>query len=246
MSWFTKEGPWFFGVTRLCNACKNGELEQVKKLATPQNVNQLGWMGWAPLHKAVESGSVSVVQYLLETPDLKTNVNVRDLENHTALHILAGTQKIEAHHILIARTLLYHKAEVDAEDDGKYTALHLATLNNNIGIVEVLIEYGCNVQKKNEDGYTALHTACRYGYREIAKMLVEANADVNTTDAQGRTPLELSKRFNVPLNFARKNWAAPKIAGTQITNISNLSDSKDNDDVIQLQKEIEQELKEDV
>jgi hypothetical protein len=48
---FSNFGPWFFGISRLCNACKNGDLEQVKRLATKQNINQRGWLGWAPLHK---------------------------------------------------------------------------------------------------------------------------------------------------------------------------------------------------
>lgn len=44
--------PWF-GASRLCRAAENGDLDTVKSLATTDLVNQLGWLGWAPLHKGM-------------------------------------------------------------------------------------------------------------------------------------------------------------------------------------------------
>jgi hypothetical protein len=43
-------GPWF-GATRLCNAAKNNDIVTLKALASPELVNQVGYLGWAPLHK---------------------------------------------------------------------------------------------------------------------------------------------------------------------------------------------------
>lgn len=47
----TANNTWLFPLSRLCNACKNGDLETVKKLATAKNVNDKGWMGWPPIIK---------------------------------------------------------------------------------------------------------------------------------------------------------------------------------------------------
>ena len=46
-----------FAVARLCRAAKNNDAATVRKLANARTVNQRGWLGWAPLHKAAEAGA---------------------------------------------------------------------------------------------------------------------------------------------------------------------------------------------
>merc|ERR1712187_24239 len=106
----------FFSVSRLCRAATNGDLETVKKLANSSNINEKGWLGWAPLHKASQSGHSEIVSYVLGD-NLKAFVDIRDLENHTPLMLAAGTQETPGH-IESVKSLIEHQADVNAADDG--------------------------------------------------------------------------------------------------------------------------------
>lgn len=53
----------------------------------------------------------------------------------------------------------------------------MATLNNNIEMVKLLLQYKANVNAQNQDQYTALHTAYRYGLRELIDILLQHGAD---------------------------------------------------------------------
>jgi ankyrin repeat protein len=217
---FSNFGPWFFGISRLCNACKNGDLDQVKQLATKHNINQRGWLGWAPLHKAAESGCVNVVRYILENAELNADVNIRDLENHTPIHCCVGVKETPQH-LQTLEVLLAKGGDPNAEDDGKYTALHLAVLNNNVGCVKLLLKYGANIDAQNEDKYTALHTAYRYELCEIRDLLLQHGADTTIRDAQGRTPQEVApKKKKPPTQYLTVSIESTSSASNRHTNIT--------------------------
>ena len=50
------------------------------------------------------------------------------------------------------------------------TALHLAIMNNNLDLYDVLIENNANINSKDVDGNTPLHLAILYNYQDIIKM----------------------------------------------------------------------------
>jgi hypothetical protein len=55
----TANSSWtMFSTSRLCKACKANDVATVKLLATRDNVNVAGWLGWAPVHKAAQGGAV--------------------------------------------------------------------------------------------------------------------------------------------------------------------------------------------
>lgn len=156
---------------------------------------------------AAQGGHTSIVEYLLTNVDLKTDVNIRDSDNHTPLILACGNPKEVATegHVKAIHLLLAGGANVNAEDDGGYSALDLAVINNNIDVVKLLLEYKCNASHRNQDGFTPLHSACRYGFQDIASLLVSAGADLTITDGQGRTPVQLAQRYGVVLSLASPN-----------------------------------------
>lgn len=100
--------PWFFVTTRLCTACNGGDLETLKKIGTPANINTTGWLGWSPLHNgicnysrtvltstAASGGHSALVEYMTSTA-LNAQVDIRDLENHTPLMLACGTPTVTA------------------------------------------------------------------------------------------------------------------------------------------------------
>jgi ankyrin repeat protein len=64
-------------------------------------------------------------------------------------------------------------ADVTALDEVGSTPLHLASRNEDVGVVRMLIEHGVDVTVMNMFGSTRLHWGSRRGHPEIACLLLE-------------------------------------------------------------------------
>ena len=72
----------------------------------------------------------------------------------------------------------------------KNTALHYASKEGHVEIVEILLDNDANVNAKNNDGQTALILASIYGHKDTVDMLLKkGKADVKAKDKWGRTAL---------------------------------------------------------
>ena len=84
----------------------------------------------------------------------------------------------EAVHYLNARTarlLLSYGADVNSKANMSYTPLHLASSNNDIECVRLLLEHpDIDIGAKDDQQKTALRTADILGNREIAKCIKSA------------------------------------------------------------------------
>jgi ankyrin len=82
-------------------------------------------------------------------------------------------------------------------DEGGMTALHLASVNGNPDLVDLLISYGANVNAAMTGGcrrgFTPLHCASMEGNAAVVRRLLEAAADISALchDA-GSTPLHVA------------------------------------------------------
>jgi ankyrin repeat protein len=94
----------------------------------------------------------------------------------------------------IVKRLLEKGADVTAENDAGWTALHQASDKGHTEIVAMLLEKGADVNAKNDYGYTALQSASREGHTKIVKMLLKKGADVNAKDKDGETALYWASR----------------------------------------------------
>lgn len=150
------------------------------------------------------------MEFLLTTTDFKTNVNILDTDNHTPLILACGVTKENTTEGLIKsiHLLLAGGATVNAEDDGGYSSLDLAVINNNIEAIKLLLEYHCNVNHVNQDSFTPLHSACRYGLQEVASLLLASGADLTIPDGQGRTAVQLAQRYGVVLSLSSPSASA--------------------------------------
>ena len=75
------------------------------------------------------------------------------------------------------------------EDDEQNTALHVASTNGHLNIVNALINAGANVNLTNSDNETPLFIAVANDHLDIVNILIRTNANVNIRDVQGETPL---------------------------------------------------------
>eukprot|EP00397_Hematodinium_sp_SG-2012_P014546 GEMP01014790.1.p1 GENE.GEMP01014790.1~~GEMP01014790.1.p1 ORF type:complete len:807 (+),score=202.92 GEMP01014790.1:355-2775(+) len=99
-----------------------------------------------------------------------------------------------------ARTLLYHGADALIVDNDSNTALHIACINGNHGVADVLLEvYRANkfdVDKKGKGGGTALLVAARSEQTEIVRKLLAEKANVDEPDDSDITALSWAKENN--------------------------------------------------
>ena len=146
-----------------------------------------------PLHLAALFGEVKVATVLAEH---KANIDSLDNEGKTPLHLLLEGSSRDNDNILdLARLLLKHGANSNAQQKSKYTPLHTAAFNGRLDVTQVLLDHGANPNTENEGRDTALHLVSRGEYDSqehgagIARLLLKHGVDVHLKNTKQDTAL---------------------------------------------------------
>ena len=83
---------------------------------------------------------------------------------------------------------------VEARTDDGSTALHLAALEGDAAIAQLLLAAGAQVNARGLREETPLHMAMYDEHREVAELLLDSKAEVNAQNTAGETPLHLAAR----------------------------------------------------
>ncbi|KAL3867082.1 hypothetical protein ACJMK2_044315 [Sinanodonta woodiana] len=75
-------------------------------------------------------------------------------------------------------------------------ALHYATRNGHVEIVELLIKNGTDANIENKEGNTALHIAATFHFMYVVSRLISLGMNVNHTNCKGETPLHMAVMHN--------------------------------------------------
>ena len=86
-------------------------------------------------------------------------------------------------HDLCALTLLEADATIDATNVGGFTALMIAAIRGEIGIMRLLIKNGADPGRATEKGLTAMDLARTYDQKK-AERLLEIVSKVNAAQAE--------------------------------------------------------------
>ena len=156
----------------------------LKLLSIPGiDVNVKTYSGRTPLYLAVEKGYLDVVKRLKE---LNANPNLRDENGNTLLIDMYQQKKTDVADIL----LTFDNIDVDFENKENKTALHWASQNGMLEIVQKLIEKGADLNKQKDDedfNDTPLTLACKYKHTDVVRELLKHNIDVALINNDGRT-----------------------------------------------------------
>lgn len=176
--------------------------------------------GYAPLHRAAQSGYIGLVRDLLSKG---ANVDIlNSVAGWSPLHeacwhnhpdvveiLLAHKCKvniedtedgrtpliraaIRKHHAVVTMLLGNGEVDINATDFDNRTALGHAVTNNAPDIVTALLAHGAETEiESNEDGHTPLGESARFKRDcSITEHLLRAGANVNAKNAHGWTALE--------------------------------------------------------
>ena len=142
--------------------------------------------GMTPLIKAVDVGSESLVEFLLQQGAL---VAPHDWKGRTALHHAAAQGNLN-----IARMLVLAGALVHTSASQGLTPLDLAATAGHLDITKYLIDNGADIFHRAEDRWSVLHRAARGGHVDNVVLLLEVGAETLEQDYRGSIPLHHAVR----------------------------------------------------
>uniref|UniRef100_A0A8I3SA04 Ankyrin repeat domain 26 n=1 Tax=Canis lupus familiaris TaxID=9615 RepID=A0A8I3SA04_CANLF len=131
------------GLRKIHKAASGGNAAKVQQilLLGINDLNDRDHTNRSALHLACVHGYVNMVKLLV---DQKCQVNLCDEENRTAL------MKVQYDEVECARFLLEHGADPNIMDNEGNTALHYATLMENLPMAEKLLLHKADIEAKNK------------------------------------------------------------------------------------------------
>lgn len=170
-------------------ACAKGFLHMVEKLCDAgADVNGYQTdevVGLSPLHGAVFSGKIEIVEFLLKKG---AHVDVLNKSHGTALYLA-----VEKDYTQLAKYLLNNGADPNNIGGDDVLPLNAAAHNGNLELVQLLIYQGSYVDRDIEYSWgNALGVASYYGHSEVVKYLLSVGAVVTKTNKRGYLPLQSS------------------------------------------------------
>lgn len=173
---------------QLLEACKNGEVDEVKSLMNSGAPFTTDWLGASPLHFAAANGHSDVIDVLLRagvSRDTRTKVD------RTPLHVAA-----QEGHLEIVNLLVNHGADVDAKDLLRMTPLHWAVERGFTDVAEALLNHGADPDVQNKFDKTPLDIALDSAQDNMAQLLQRFTSNPGNSSRSKSGQHEASKAGN--------------------------------------------------
>jgi len=150
-------------------ACMAGAKDRALGLIrdNPELVSAYSHDGWTPLHLACFFGQPEIAEALI-AQGAEVNVRSGNAMRNMPIHAAAGGRSRDAVH-----ALLEHGADVNARQEGGWTALHAASQNGDVELVQLLIAGGADVQMRADNQQNAMDLALGKGHQAVVDLLDE-------------------------------------------------------------------------
>ncbi|KAL1540148.1 GA-binding protein subunit beta-2-like [Salvia divinorum] len=79
---------------------------------------------------------------------------------------------------------------LDSKDSEGRTALHMASANGHLNIVDYLVRNGVDVNACNMEKNTPLHWASLNGHIEVVKRLILSGAEISPLNSHEKSPID--------------------------------------------------------
>jgi ankyrin repeat protein len=148
-------------------ACMAGAGERVAELVEGdrQLIQSYSHDGWTPLHLACFFNQPAVAETLVGK-GADVGARSRNSMKNTPSHAAAAGRSRES-----VRILIEHGADVNAQQEGGWTALHAASQNGDVEMVRLLIAGGAHVHARAGNNQNALDLALTKGHQAVVDIL---------------------------------------------------------------------------
>ena len=143
--------------------------------------------GETAIHLAARSEQIDVLSFLIDFYPHRFNLDARDREGRTVMHILAGNGDVDT----ICR-MIRVGAHVNLKDNAKRSPAHIAITSGFDDVLTIFLEQDIDPRQRDADGRALIHLATEAGKTSAVRTLVEFNFDTSATDIRGRTALHLA------------------------------------------------------
>lgn len=141
-----------------------------------------------PLHYAIMFSRYDIIEDMLS---VKTNINFKDNDGNTALHLIVKMIKSEHTHII--SRLLSSGLGINHVNNLGQNALHISVENNNFEITKILLDNKINVNTETlNDHLTPLLIATIQGNVRMCELILKYKPNINCQDVYGNTILNHS------------------------------------------------------
>lgn len=147
----------------LLDACRSGDVGQIKQLVDNGAPLTSDWLGTSPLHLAAQNGHSDAADILLKAGASR---DTRNKVDRTPLHFAS----IEGH-LPIVTLLISNGAEIDAKDLLKMTPLHWSVERGHYDVVEYLLAHGADVNLHSKFDKTPIDIAYDNGHSDMIPLL---------------------------------------------------------------------------
>lgn len=176
-------------------AARRGYMELAELLIAanpPIHLNAQTNTGWTALQMAVYINHSDMARLLIQKG---ANIELYNQERWTAFHIAAKSGNTE-----ILEDLMQHskdpRSSINAQNAQDWIPLHLACMENHLGVISFLIQRGSELNTSGVSGWTPLHVACAQSHPQAVKKLLalglQRGLNINAKDGDGWAALHIA------------------------------------------------------
>ncbi|MEO1300799.1 MAG: ankyrin repeat domain-containing protein [Bacteroidota bacterium] len=173
----------------------------LKHGADPNRVDHT--LGWRPLSRAVLKKDPAMVQlllsyganpYLADADAMKTTSLYKTLVQPCTARL--DLVQLFFDHVIDACVTDAYGTEVKPDINFRFkddmTSLHVAVLQGDVELIQLILDLGSDVDPKDASGSTPLHMAIEASSPSIVELLVRYGADMGISNGSGKSYLELA------------------------------------------------------